>query len=193
MLGITEDSKAYRLYDPISKKVVISRDVIFEEDKSWNWAEVSGNASLENLEWGDDDKSVKSEEGGEGVFTDKGGIGSSSSAKTPKHSSPSLDEGRVRRCHAWMEDYTSGEELSGDEVVNNLAMFLCSDLTTEAIRDAKRRVAMDMEIESIAKNNTWKLTDLPSSLKKIGVKWILKTKLNSNGKVDKCKAWNQGL
>ena len=37
LLGVSEESKAYRLYDPIAKKIVISRDVVFEEDKSWDW------------------------------------------------------------------------------------------------------------------------------------------------------------
>ena len=30
-------SKAYRMYDPVAKKVHISRDVVFEEDKAWAW------------------------------------------------------------------------------------------------------------------------------------------------------------
>ena len=33
-LGVSEESKAYRLYDPISQKIIISRDVVFEEDNS---------------------------------------------------------------------------------------------------------------------------------------------------------------
>jgi hypothetical protein len=37
LLGLSEESKAYRLYDPIEKKIVISRDVVFEEEKSWDW------------------------------------------------------------------------------------------------------------------------------------------------------------
>lgn len=48
---------------------------------------------------------------------------------------------------------------------------------------------MDMEINSIEKNQTWKLTDqLPTGAKSIGVKWIYKTKLNELGEVDKHKA-----
>lgn len=36
LLGVSEESKAYRLYDPVAKKIVASRDVVFEEDKSRN-------------------------------------------------------------------------------------------------------------------------------------------------------------
>ncbi|CAN1750023.1 Retrovirus-related Pol polyprotein from transposon TNT 1-94, partial [Linum perenne] len=32
--GVSEESKAWRLYDPISKRIIISRDVVFEEEKS---------------------------------------------------------------------------------------------------------------------------------------------------------------
>jgi hypothetical protein len=47
---------------------------------------------------------------------------------------------------------------------------------------------MDQEITAIEKNNTWELTILPSKAKKIGVKWIYKTKLNEKGEVEKYKA-----
>jgi hypothetical protein len=33
LLGVSEESKAYRLYDPISKKIVINRDIMFIEDE----------------------------------------------------------------------------------------------------------------------------------------------------------------
>jgi transposase InsO family protein len=33
LLGVSEESKGYRLFDPVAKKVVVSRDVIFEEEK----------------------------------------------------------------------------------------------------------------------------------------------------------------
>lgn len=28
-LGVSEESKGYRLFDPITKKIVVSRDVVF--------------------------------------------------------------------------------------------------------------------------------------------------------------------
>lgn len=47
---------------------------------------------------------------------------------------------------------------------------------------------MDVEIASTVKNETWKLTDLPKRAKRIGVKWIYKTKLNEFDQVAKHKA-----
>lgn len=46
---------------------------------------------------------------------------------------------------------------------------------------------MEAEIESIIKNNTWELTALPKGFTPIGMKWVYKTKLNEDGKVDKHK------
>ena len=36
LLGYEEGSKAYRLYDPKGDKVVISRDVVFDEIADWD-------------------------------------------------------------------------------------------------------------------------------------------------------------
>jgi hypothetical protein len=43
-LGYEPGSKAYRLYDPVSKRVLVSRDVVFEEAQPWNWSN-GGEAS----------------------------------------------------------------------------------------------------------------------------------------------------
>ena len=48
---------------------------------------------------------------------------------------------------------------------------------------------MDEQIKSIEKKNqTWNLVVLPTGAKKIGVKWIYKTKLNESVEVNKYKA-----
>jgi hypothetical protein len=47
---------------------------------------------------------------------------------------------------------------------------------------------MDAEMRSIGKNETWDLIELPKGAKRIGVKWVYKTKLNELGEVDKHKA-----
>ena len=44
------------------------------------------------------------------------------------------------------------------------------------------------EIEMIEKKNTWELVDRPKDREVIGVKWVYKTKLNSDGSIQKYKA-----
>lgn len=36
-LGTEPGSKSYRLYDPLSKRIIVSRDVTFDEEKEWCW------------------------------------------------------------------------------------------------------------------------------------------------------------
>nr|XP_023878197.1 uncharacterized protein LOC111990642 [Quercus suber] len=49
LLGMSEESKAYRLYDPASKKIVVS--VVFEENECWDWGRSNEEARLDILEW----------------------------------------------------------------------------------------------------------------------------------------------
>jgi len=39
-IGNSEESKVYKLYNPLTNRVVVSRDVIFSEDESWGWNDV---------------------------------------------------------------------------------------------------------------------------------------------------------
>lgn len=75
--------------------------------------------------------------------------------------------------------------------MGNFALYISSDDPVHyynASREEKWVKAMEVEIQSIERNNTWELVSLPSQAKKIGVKWVYKTKLNEEGKVEKCKA-----
>ncbi|GAA0147368.1 transmembrane signal receptor [Lithospermum erythrorhizon] len=88
-----------------------------------------------------------------------------------------------------MQDYVSGEDISEDEA------YIVQDTEgedpiffDEAVKCTKWRQAMDAEINSIIKNKTWTLTDLPAHYKTIGVKWIYKTKRDEKGDIVKHKA-----
>jgi len=48
--------------------------------------------------------------------------------------------------------------------------------------------AMENEIQSIEKNGTWALTELPAGHRPIGLKWVFKLKKNAEGEVLKHKA-----
>ena len=47
-LGTEPGSKAYRLLDPLSLRIVISRDVVFEEAMRWRWSDKSVTTRLDN-------------------------------------------------------------------------------------------------------------------------------------------------
>ena len=72
----------------------------------------------------------------------------------------------------------------------NFALFADCDPVTfaDAAQDGRWVQAMDEEIHSIEKNNTWEITSLPKGKKSIGVKWVYKTKYQPDGQVDRLKA-----
>lgn len=72
-----------------------------------------------------------------------------------------------------------------------MAIFVKSEdptTFTEVVKCSKWRKAVDVELEAIEKNETWELTTLPEGAKKIGVKWVFKTKFNEKWEVEKHKA-----
>lgn len=58
----------------------------------------------------------------------------------------------------------------------------------EASKDRNWKKAMTPELESIEKNETWSLTELPPGEKVIGLKWIFKLKKDADGRIIKYKA-----
>ena len=50
---MSEESKEYRLYNPLSGKIVTSRDVVFDENECWNWQGNKEVSVSDTLEWGD--------------------------------------------------------------------------------------------------------------------------------------------
>ena len=53
--GVSDESKVYRLFDPISHKIIVSRDVVFEEDQSWDWEVCYKEAIVADLVWETDE------------------------------------------------------------------------------------------------------------------------------------------
>ena len=48
--------------------------------------------------------------------------------------------------------------------------------------------AMKEELKSMTDNNVWKMTELPKDSKRVGCKWVFKTKRDSMGNVERYKA-----
>ena len=173
LLGVSEESMAYRLYDPTSQRIIISRDVVFKEDKNWDWDKTYKESSVCDLEWGDREEEAavfdENEEGSE--YDIEAEEENFSSYSLTKESSPSSNEGRNRRPPVLMRDYATGEGLSEKDIKAYLAMFAATDPIhfEDAVKSEKWRRAMDLEMEAIHKNGTWELMELPKGGKKVGV------------------------
>jgi hypothetical protein len=58
----------------------------------------------------------------------------------------------------------------------------------EAAGDENWEAAMRSELQSITKNRTWELVELPKGQRPIGLKWVFNLKRNAEGEVVKHKA-----
>ncbi|KAL0457718.1 UNVERIFIED_CONTAM: Retrovirus-related Pol polyprotein from transposon TNT 1-94 [Sesamum latifolium] len=168
-LGYDESSKGYKYFDPIAKKVVISRDIEFEEEASWNWNIHKGKMYhfLPHLE----------EEENEEQEVE----GDNSTPSTPSSSDQSP------RYRSISDIYNVAERMNGD---NLFCLFMNDEPLSfeEAIKEKKWLQAMEEEIHSIEKNDTWVLATLLSDYEAIGVKWVYKIKRNAKGEVERYKA-----
>jgi transposase InsO family protein len=163
LLGISEESKAYKLYDPDKKKIIVSRDVVFDEDKSWNWSksdqeqlndvphiDVDEVSEMEFPQPPTEDAHVNSE-------ADNSSEGDEQENTTNEEDQSANLPPRNRRIPNHLNDFVLGDETEAQDEMHNLAVYnSCEDPSTydEAVKSEVWREAMDSEIESIEKNNT---------------------------------------
>jgi hypothetical protein len=168
-LGVSEESKAYKVYDPVSDKVFISRDVVFDESKGWNW-----QSNIQNTQEGpsgvdstsdDEDVITPATAATDDIVVDTDEVGESSDdddagemVNNNGETSQGAVQKRVRRPPGYLEDFVTGSEAEQEEQLHNLAIFSSSDDPStyeEAAKSEIWRKAMDQEIDSIESNNTW--------------------------------------
>ncbi|GJV50200.1 ribonuclease H-like domain, reverse transcriptase, RNA-dependent DNA polymerase [Tanacetum coccineum] len=149
---------------------------ICKEDETWNWEEYVKDFNPKEPEWSDfiiqNNKTQETEEVQQDqeneikddVFTDN----KNEETPSPTNSPPNMPSAIS---HSDTSEYSHETE--------NFK---------EASKDEKWIEAMQVEIDSINKNNTWKLTTLPKDHKVIGLKWVFKMKRDANGEILKHKA-----
>ena len=152
MLGISEESKAYRLFDPVKQRIVISRDVVCSENEKWNWQNNKKTGAQDKLVWeghcdsiGGDTSEVmlpelsqsngnsalENEMGTEEQNTNEAGPLDISNNTTDQLeveiTGTSSTLGRSRRKPAWLQDYVTNQELKEEEEEEHgLAMFVAA-------------------------------------------------------------------
>jgi hypothetical protein len=172
-IGYKDGLKGYKLWNPETKKVVYSQDVVFREMKDVVKHEfLPSKEEPEKIEFDlkdDESDSTKEQE----------------SKEEDPHTPVLRRSVRERRLP---EKYTPSDFRS------NFALSITDD-DPRTVKEAvdledgnlwKR--AMNEEMTSLDKNEAWDLVELPTGRKPIGRKWVFKKKLNAEGKVEKYKA-----
>lgn len=156
-------TKAFKLFDQIEKKVVVSRDVQVNEESAWDW-----NNQKEVMQ--------KEEKGEPSTAT-------LIITATTTQTSDDEEEPRQPRMRCLQDLYVSTSEVH--------LVCLLADAENisfeETVRDKKWQAAMDEEMRAIEINKTWDLVDLPEGYRPIGVKWGYKKKMNAQGEIERYK------
>lgn len=212
-LGYEPGTKGCRVFDPADKRVVVTRDVVFDETTSWPWTdtEEARRVSPSDMFTVHYEVASSSIPVGPLVVNDvtppASAVPTPPSPRTPASPPPSPsspvvefvslpdatpdgddDDGAPRRYRtvANILGTTAPVELDSDELY--LVAAEEPNNFSEAEHDDLWRQAMLEELNSIEENNTWMLTDLPVSKRPIGLKWVFKLKKDETGAVVKHKA-----
>lgn len=189
-VGYSTPTKGYRFYNPETKQWIVSQDVIFDEGGVWQWKDaVQKNPSLIiNME----DNYVPPP-----LLTSSRGSSSSSSSppsSPSSSSSPNLGEDSPppsppRKVRSLVDVYQRSANIN--PIVNFALLSTIKvepSVYEEAVKETVWVNAMDDEMNSIHKNNTWELVPFPKGKQVIGVKWIYKVKYHADGSVEHHKA-----
>ncbi|KAL3534237.1 hypothetical protein ACH5RR_002698 [Cinchona calisaya] len=164
-VGYSSQSKGYHLYNLKTNKIIVCRDVLFNENVSRNWnngKEEKGTVLVDDEQHNEEEFSATITNS----LSPSPSSSSSSPTSTPKKMRRSLND-IYARCNFCVLEPENFEEANAEN---------------------DWRKAMEEEIQSIEKKNTWKLVDKPQNKEIIGVKWIYKAKLNPDGSIQRKKA-----
>ncbi|CAL8169495.1 unnamed protein product [Prunus armeniaca] len=99
-IGVNEESKAYKLYGPITHKVIISRDVLFDEEKTWDWNSKEKMSISVDLNEGDESRIHRQ------LQSHGDSLPDASVDDQTENQPPNLEEPRPRKEPTWMIDYS---------------------------------------------------------------------------------------
>lgn len=169
-VGYSTNRKGYKCWDPRGRKIILSRDVVFDEDAGYY--DESGPPLP-------DPTSISEDDNKETTQDDE--VEDEAIPFSPRRSQRKTKPiERLRYDAHYLEDHMA--------FMANVQETIEPQHYGEACQKQGWNDAMKEEMDALYKNQTWELVDLPENKKKIGCKWVYKIKYNSEGKIDKYKA-----
>ncbi|MCP4490581.1 MAG: DDE-type integrase/transposase/recombinase, partial [Gammaproteobacteria bacterium] len=190
-LGYASSSKGYRLFDIKRGKVVVSRDVVFNENDQRQDKETSNSQKeqqplkIELSSSEEEPLEEATEEQHDDAAEDENPTDDEPEAVIQVQSPqlPLRRSERERRQPDRFGDWNLNVTARVDEAEPRTM--------TEALAAPDRKLweeAAQKEYHSLMENNTWELMKLPEGRKAVDCKWVFKVKHNANGSVDLYKA-----
>ncbi|KAB2626386.1 retrovirus-related Pol polyprotein from transposon TNT 1-94 [Pyrus ussuriensis x Pyrus communis] len=183
-VGYATCEKGYRILDPCTNKLILSRDVVFDESMTWNWKENSQSSTAATYIQ-DQPENVVGVNSYEMSAIEESSLSPSSSSHAQEQESCTSESAQIPETY----DHSPLKWRNLNDVLAQCnSCILEPERYTDATQDKSWLKAMEDELAMIEKNGTWKLVDRPTEKPVIGVKWVYKTKLNLDGSVLKNKA-----
>ena len=103
---------------------------------------------------------------------------------------PTYEPGLSSKIKYPMSHYVSNYRLSESNMsfINQLSIVSIPNSVQEALVDPRWKAAMNEEMKSLQKNETWELVDPPPGKKPVGYRWIYTVKYKADGTIERFKA-----
>ena len=197
LVGYGDNVKGYRLYDPSTKKIFYSRDVIFDESRQGGFEKESSSHDAAKQEVTTPVIHVTHEEENPSDTESTG-----DEELTPENESSESDDAEFYDSIISPDNEviaprqsTSGRMIRPPHRLGEWCSLATSSQEPTTVQEALHGpeahlwlAAMNEEMDSMKENNVWKLVDLPKNANLIKCKWVFKRKLGSDGKVSNYRA-----
>ena len=197
-VGYSESQKGVRLFDPDTKSVQVSRDVLFNELENWEPEKKVFNNQDLIAEWEAELPDVEDDEYIPPVFEMEN---HPDAVREMDNQAEAVQDEDAEQDETWFDAEENGEvhvprrnptrqcngPINYALQVNEPSSFRAYQRMEEQEQEGWTK-AMEKEMNALSECDVWELVPLPEGRKAITSKWVFKEKLDGNGHRERLKA-----